>query len=243
MCTVTYIPSKNSIYLTSNRDEKILRAEAIYPAVYEYASGRLLFPKDVTAGGTWISVHENGNAVVLLNGGIVKHESAPPYRRSRGLILIDLIDGNNPFLNFNTLNLQGIEPFTVVILDDKKLYECRWDGSDKYSGSKDNSKPHIWSSVTLYSNEIIAKRETWFKEWLSNHTFPTQEDILQFHQFTGDGDTRNDLLMNRDGEMFTVSITSLKLEDSSSRMHYLDLRNNKTSVSEFKIKKITGMLK
>jgi hypothetical protein len=30
---------------------------------------RITYPKDADAGGTWIAKHENGNAVVLLNGG------------------------------------------------------------------------------------------------------------------------------------------------------------------------------
>jgi uncharacterized protein with NRDE domain len=243
MCTVTYIPAENSIFLTSNRDEHNLRADAIYPAVYGHSSGHLLFPKDAAAGGTWISIHENGNAVVLLNGGIVKHEHKPPYRRSRGLILLDLIDSENPFRTYNRIDLQGIEPFTVIILDDEQLYECRWDGARKYSSKLDNSRPYIWSSVTLYPDEVIAKRENWFRQWLLNNPSPTQQDILRFHQFTGDGDMRNDLLMNRDGEMCTVSVTSIKLENAISQMHYLDLKNNKTSVTDFKIKKIMGMLK
>ncbi|MEJ0104485.1 MAG: hypothetical protein WDO19_18810 [Bacteroidota bacterium] len=36
------------------------------------------FPKDGNAGGTWFAVHENGNVIVLLNGGFKFHESAPP---------------------------------------------------------------------------------------------------------------------------------------------------------------------
>lgn len=243
MCTVSFIPAAGNIYLTSNRDENQLRKPALHPEVYEFPTGRLLFPKDADAGGTWISVHENGNAIVFLNGGLVKHIPAPPYRRSRGLVLLDLIDSNNPFDSFNELDLQGIEPFTAIIWDDGKLYECRWDGSRKHLVRPDNTRPHIWSSVTLYTPEIIAKRESWFAAWLTKNPSPTHEDILRFHQFTGDGDSHNDLQMNRNGETFTVSITSVKLETSNTIMHYLDLKNNLTAVSEFAIDKTTVLVK
>src|SRR5688500_10833072 len=103
MCTVTFIPSKQGMFLTSNRDEKNLRASAVYPAVYEFSSGKTIFPKDADAGGTWIAVHQNGNAIVLLNGGLFKHIPAPPYRKSRGLIVLDLIDSYEPYQAFTGL--------------------------------------------------------------------------------------------------------------------------------------------
>ena len=92
MCTVTFIPAKDRIYLTSNRDEKHWRTAALPPAAYEFDSGKMLFPKDGDAGGTWVAAHENGNAIVFLNGGLVAHVPNPPYRKSRGLILLDLLN-------------------------------------------------------------------------------------------------------------------------------------------------------
>lgn len=237
MCTVTFIPSKHHIFLTSNRDEKNVRASAVYPAVYEFSSGKILFPKDADAGGTWISVHQNGNAIVLLNGGLVKHIPAPPYRKSRGLILLELIDNYEPYQAFVKLDLDNIEPFTVIIWEYGNLYECRWDGSAKYTKRPDPSLPHIWSSVTLYTPEVIAKREGWFSDWLIKNPMPSQDDILMFHQFTGDGDDHHDLQMNRDGETYTVSITSLNLENKKTLVRYLDLKNNQSATAEITIQK------
>src|SRR3982751_4082457 len=112
MCTVTYIPANGKIFLTSNRDEKSRRFPAVPPQAYDFLSGRIYFPKDTNAGGTWIAVHENGNALVLLNGGFTFHESKPPYRLSRGLILLDLLQHESPFDYFRSINLDEIEPFT-----------------------------------------------------------------------------------------------------------------------------------
>jgi len=60
-----------------------------------------------------------------------------------------------------------------------------------------------------------------------NKPEPLQDDIISFHQFAGDGDKRNDLLMDRDGIYKTVSVTSLELNDTMSCIQYLDLIDRK----------------
>lgn len=237
MCTVTFIPGGEHIYLTSNRDEKHFRQDAHFPSVYEYASGNILFPKDGDAGGTWIAAHENGNAIVFLNGGFVAHIPQPPYRKSRGLILLDLIEGATPYNSFKAIKLAGIEPFTAVIWDGGHLFECRWDGNEKHLLQLDESRPHIWSSVTLYDPEVIRKRSDWFTQWLKERSQPALPDILHFHQFTGDGDSHNDLRMNRNGIVFTVSVTALVLRSGHAEMHYLDLKNGKEASGSLVIDK------
>jgi hypothetical protein len=226
MCTVTYIPSKESLFFTSNRDEKNWRTDALAPAEYSFNSGKIMFPKDGDAGGTWIAAHENGNVVIFLNGGLLAHTPAPPYRKSRGLILLDLLEHITPYNCFLSIKLNGIEPFTAVMRDNGHLFECRWDGVEKHHKELDARLPHIWSSVTLYDEETISKRKNWFDEWIGSNSTPAQEQILHFHQFTGDGDTHNDLKMNRDGKVFTVSITSIEINNTGISMDYLDLKNN-----------------
>src|ERR1700730_2005352 len=208
MCTVTFIPSKHNIFLTSNHYEKHWRSAACQPESYTFKTGKIIFPKDGDAGGTWFAVHENGSAVVFLNGGFIKHIPRPPYRKSRGLVLLDLVDSVSPCNSFSEIDLNEIEPFTAVIWSEGKLHECRWDGKQKHHLELPVDIPQIWSSVTLYDQEVITKRRNWFIKWLEKNLHPTQNEILQFHQFTGDGDAHNDLLMNRDDKVFTVSMTS-----------------------------------
>ena len=236
MCTVTFIPTRNTVFFTSNRDEKQWRSNAAMPAIHQGNSGNILFPKDADAGGTWIAAHENGNAIVFLNGGFIAHTPRPPYRKSRGLILKDLIDHPEPVNQFHSIELTNIEPFTAVIWDNKRLFECRWDGDAKHSIHLDKGLPHIWSSVTLYDPEVIRKRNDWFKEWLVDNPNPKQSDILHFHQFTGDGDCHNDLKMNR-GQVFTVSVTSMSVFEDHATMYYLDLKSNESFQQELEFEK------
>lgn len=233
MCTVTYIPHKDKVFLTSSRDEKHSRADASAPAAYNFSSGKILFPRDAEAGGTWIALHENGNAMVLLNGGFKKHAPEYPYRKSRGLIFLDVMNSEWPLEACKEISLENIEPFTLVMYRDGELYECRWDGIKKHITTKDITVPHIWSSVTLYDDETVERRRKWFENFMKKNPAPAQDDIFHFHHFAGDGDSKNDIRMNRDGFLYTVSITGIELAAGNAIMKYIDLKNDKSFTSSF----------
>jgi hypothetical protein len=240
MCTVTFIPVKEKIFITSNRDEKQRRSPAISSALYPLQTGMALFPKDPDAGGTWFAIHENGNALVLLNGGWISHQTKPPYRKSRGLILLDLLDSEMPFHSFLAVCLHNIEPFTAIIRDADQLFECRWDGLEKYYREMDLDQAHIWSSATLYDENIIACRKQSFLDWLEQNPYPSQQDILDFHRFSGNGDPHNDLLINREGLVLTVSITSAEISESMVLLTYTDMIDNRSSLQELVFTKPTA---
>ncbi len=224
---MSIIPVGESIFITSNRDEKTWRSAAMPPACYNMKTGMVCYPKDGDAGGTWFAVHENGNVLVFLNGAFQKHIPRPAYRKSRGLILLDLIDQDIPHGHFSRIDLSGIEPFTAVLWQCGNLFVLRWDGARKYEEKLDHRIPQIWSSVTLYDETVIHKRRKWFTDWLQRNPAPGQEDIMHFHRFTGDGDRNNDLFMNREGIVSTVSITSLQWTNAFARLQYLDCRTGR----------------
>jgi len=199
------------------------------PGMFKYNGQRLFFPKDTDAGGTWIVMKENGDAAVLLNGAFICHSAEPPYRSSRGIILLDIISAERPSVAFTRINLQDIEPFTLVLLENNCLYEFRWDGTEKYCKQLNVNRPYIWSSATLYDGFVVKKREQWFASFLNNHPTPTQQDILNFHYFIGDGDKHNDLLMTRDGVYTTLSITSIMLTKDRGCIKYMDIKHDTSS--------------
>lgn len=225
MCTVTFIREKEHFFITSNRDEKIYRGRALPPSIYPIGATDLLFPKDTDAGGTWIVLKDHTTAAVLLNGGFVSHQPAPPYLRSRGLILLDILAASHPEGCFTEINLTGIEPFTLILFQEYKLYECRWDGQEKYKVLLDAQHNYIWSSATLYSEITHQRRIDWFAKWQMANPHPSPENIFHFHRFAGDGDQQNSVQMNRDGQLFTVSITGIHLNGKRAAMQYLDLKD------------------
>jgi hypothetical protein len=233
MCTVTYIPLQDKIFITHNRDEKMARGKAIHPKEYRVNGYRLLFPRDSHAGGTWIALNENGTAAVLLNGGFEKHIHQPPYRKSRGLCFLDIICSDDLYFSFNRVDLANIEPFTIILWNHGDLYECRWDGNHKHTLKLDPNQSYSWSSVTLYDNAVRAKRSDWFNNWRSLNPAPALEAIMHFHLFGGEGDAHNDLCMNRNGVMLTVSITAMEIKTGSARMKYTDLQDNSSSVQQW----------
>ncbi|MEO7312083.1 MAG: NRDE family protein [Chitinophagaceae bacterium] len=233
MCTVTYIPSNKGYFLTSNRDEKQARPPAELPAVYLVNNTRVLFPKDPQTFGTWIALKENGDAACLLNGAFENHPTKPPYRRSRGKIVLDIASTIQMADTFNTLDLYKIEPFTMVLVERGRLYECRWDGSQKFFLQLDEKQSHIWSSATLYDLQVRRRRKRWFDSWRVSVPEPSESDILAFHTTTGDGDLNNDLVMNRGNQVFTVSLSSIRVEEATISMYYSELINHDSTHVSF----------
>ena len=227
MCTVTYLPLKSGFIITSNRDERLLRKTATAPQVVSNGKAKILFPRDGEAGGTWIATAENGRTVCLLNGAFVPHHHQPPYRKSRGLVVLDFFETNSVFDFKEQYNLQGIEPFTMLVVEDKKLYELRWDGNGKYFKALEETKPQILCSVTLYTDKVITMRQQWFADWLKTHAEYTIAEILRFHLFAGEGDLATQIRMSRAGIVQTVSITCVQQQADKLRMYYSDVQGDK----------------
>ena len=229
MCTVTFVPAAGGYYFTSSRDEYSARPAALLPEIYEKDGHRLLYPKDPKGGGSWIAVHESGNVAVLLNGASRKHVPQAVYRHSRGLVLLEIISAISPADYFEKMQLEGIEPFTVILFDDKKLYSGKWDGRMKWMETLNPRKAQIWSSVTLYDPAAILTRENWFNQWLKGIPFPGTLDIIHFHQHGGEGDPFNNILMKRDNQLCTNSISSIRLISGSASFRYIDLITGDTN--------------
>lgn len=229
MCTVTYIPQKENNYiLTSNRDETPKRQPN---GIFQNTEKGLIYPKEPSKGGTWISASKDNQLLCLLNGAFVKHKHRPPYRRSRGLLVLDFFDYNSADDFFQNYELKDIEPFTLIVYEKGKLFELRWDETKKHLKELDPQQAYIWSSSTLYPPQIKKMREEWFSAWKTAEKQPTAEAILNFHQTAGIGDPENDLRMTRHGGIVqTVSVTQFNSE--KEEMIYIDLVNEEQSKSK-----------
>ena len=241
MCTVTFVPANNTIFITHSRDESSKRTKAIPPKEYTINGFKVLFPRDSAAGGSWTGINKNGNAAVLLNGAFTRHQHQPPYRKSRGLVFLDIIASADLFVSWHSIELTGIEPFTIILWNNGTLYECRWDGTHKHVRKLPADQAHTWSSATLYDEAIAAKRNAWFTRWLPAHPSPSTEDIIGYHLSAGDGDAHNDVRMNRNGQMLTVSISAMEISHHTCTMHYLDLLDNSRASHAFHFTKAAAI--
>ncbi len=233
MCTVTFVKTVDKIVITSNRDEKVIRPNAIPPKNYIVKGKNVIYPKDPKAGGTWYVVDDNGTILVLLNGANEKHIVKLPYRKSRGLIVLEMIGSESPRDFWDEINLDNIEPFTLVLYQNESLFQLRWNGMEKETIVMDGNKNHIWSSSTLYPQSVREKRANWFYTFLDVTPEISETEMFQFHRYAEEGNQENGLVINRNQEMKTVSITQSIFEKNKVIIMHHDLVAQKDSMTSF----------
>lgn len=238
MCTITLVPHPDSLIgfiLTSNRDEAVSR-KTLAPQTENYKNTRLYFPKDEEAGGTWLGVSERLRCICLMNGADKPHVRKPEYRKSRGVVVKDFLSAEKLKTKFRDYDLEGIEPFTMIIVDWHNgliFYELLWDGVDRKI-TKLPLKEHIWSSSPLYSEEMKQFRRNWFKNLKETEGF-SAESLWDFHHNAGEGSKEFDLIIDR-GFLKTQSISQVQNSTEELRFRYENLRDKELSEEYLQLK-------
>jgi len=233
MCTVSLIRTQeNNFILTSNRDEAINR-KTLLPEFYQVSNTRMLFPMDAVAGGTWIGLSDKNTMICLLNGGFEIHERNKSYRQSRGVVVKDLLGADDLKKAISTYNYKGIEPFTIVAANwqsDLELFELVWDGKEKHLRVLEK-ETHIWSSSTLYTDQMKNTRKRWFNAF-HEENIVTSDALLDFHKNAGVGNKDIDLQIDR-GDLKTRSITQIVKNEEELTMRYENLQNKEVNTVTF----------
>lgn len=164
MCIVSiFSDEKGNFVLTHNRDETHLRPTSKRVETREIHDQEFTGPVDLVSGGTWIYYSEKYIACIL-NGAYIKHSHLPPYRMSRGLVMLELLryDSIDEFIQ--EIDLNEIEPFTMIMIDrfslEKKILV--WDGLKKYKENVSDEKLIVRSSSTLYTEEEKQRHVKYF---------------------------------------------------------------------------------
>ncbi|WP_417444998.1 NRDE family protein [Joostella sp.] len=199
MCTVSYIPTKEGFYLTSNRDEDPNR-KTLPPQTIKVAKNVVLkAPIDEEKGGTWIATNGTTKVACLLNGGFIKHERKTHYTKSRGHFVLESFKDAS-FLEFiESVSLANIEPFTLILIDDF-LQVLVWDGTKKHIQFLSKSIPHLWSSSSLYDQKMHDLKLNMFESFIAEQNV-TSNTILNLHD--------NELFLLKKPQVETVSTTQL----------------------------------
>lgn len=231
MCTVVFIPGREQYYFASLRDEDTERPCATEPALYKEGTLQYLAPKDGLAGGTWIGINEMQHVIILLNGAFEKHTAGNNYRKSRGLIVTELLVSETPVIDWYAMELKQIEPFTLIVWSSGDLFQLVWDGECKKKIRPDAHAAHIWSSSTLYNTEAGANREKQFQHWITKKPAVSMESLLSF--FLSEADTENGFIINRNEKIKTLSYSFITItQQGSGLMQYYDFVQNKTRTKE-----------
>ncbi|MFA0961480.1 NRDE family protein [Roseivirga sp. BDSF3-8] len=232
MCTITYLPLKGGYILTQSRDESPLRRPATFPHFLDNEA--TVYPKDMEAGGTWIGLSAKGRTMCVLNGAFEPHERNPPYKKSRGLVMIDALQHSNSLAFTHEYRFEGIEPFTIVSIEEPEGNVYVWDGQTMHASGFALDKPKIWSSVPLYPADIRMERESWFEAWYEAEWIPAIHNLSEnedserymvrtartFHYDEGTRDPDNAIMMDRRGMVRTVSVTTTYAHKGVRRMYY-----------------------
>lgn len=233
MCTVSFYKDKDQVIITSNRDENTKRPLALPPRKMVLKNAAVYCPIDPLHNGTWFTVNQTGNVLVLLNGAEKKHIPNPPYKKSRGLILLEIADTEDIIEKWQSVDLQLIENFTIVSYFNGNLIQFRWNGINKSQITLDKNKAHIWSSTTLYDQDTITRREAWFHDFLANKkNGVTGKDFFNFHTNTKNNDKHNGLIINRANEMLTKNVTQVVINQNRFTLEHVDLITNNSATIE-----------
>jgi hypothetical protein len=225
MCTVVFIPKGDRYFFASLRDESPSRQKAVVPDIYKDGDAVILSPIDAKAGGTWLGVTESGSVIILLNGGFEKHQRKTNYRKSRGLIVTELLASNLPVVNWNLMDMQDVEPYTLVVWNEGNLFQLVWDGEHRHGALLKSNQPYIWSSSTLYDQQARTHRSELFQQWIGMNTPVSSLSVFNF--FKSYTDSENGFLMNRNEQKKTLSYTFIELQtDDSAEMQYHDFLND-----------------
>ena len=212
MCIISFYKENDQVILTHNRDESISRVASpqVEKRVWE---GKTYFaPVDQEKQGTWIFYNEDYIACIL-NGGKTKPTTLKStYRKSRGLILLDVMKYENVIEYARNEDFTDIAPFTMFIYDlkNKKTNLLFWDEKELEINYLSENNFVFRCSSTLYTSENMHDLEKLFPKF--NEV--TSDEIFSLHQS----------IQMKDGDVApgkaTTSITQIFANNSEINMKY-----------------------
>lgn len=209
MCIVSiFFEEEGDFILTHNRDEYIFRPFSEKVENKEKFGHPYSAPTDLVSGGTWIYDSSRFVACVL-NGAYKPHKHHPPYRLSRGLLILELLHYSSLEEFIEKVDLEGIEPFTMIMVDklnrDAKILV--WDEYRRYTEELKGQKVVVRASSPLYTESEKERIELIFKKMKD----PGPEEIFETH---------NRLKMTDNKEIPFVKTTSItQIEYKKERTH------------------------
>lgn len=226
MCTISYVPLKNGFVITDSRDEYFKR-EAIAPQLYKEFNAQLFYPKDLQAGGTWMGVSNKSNLICLMNGAFAPHERKEIYRKSRGIVVKELIATDNLLQAINDYDLSDIEQFFALIFSwdlGIAVHELIWDGKRKVVQEHQASRAKIWSASMTYDPDQRQEREDMLQDLIHQNKEINAELLWNFHHRKGTTDSE-EIIIDR-GILKSTSVSQFRYIAGKESFHFHNLMTN-----------------
>lgn len=229
MCTLSLFKDPNGYRIFMNRDERHDRQEEQTPQILSQKQ-KIYGPLDPQSGGTWIAYNNNGYWGALLNGYHDQDKTSDAARQSRGHILLEILQSDNPLTVAETLNPQNYNSFCLIIGNSHTHRLMRWDGRDYHDSdfcTSYDDRIFFTTSSSLDQERVRKTRIQIFQDWTNNiHTY--HGDIPSYH-FSKDPHLDYSIMMKRSYSM-TKSITSISVCDDTMTMSYWS--NNQAAYSD-----------
>ena len=210
MCTVTVVPHEAGIRLMCNRDERRTRPAAIPPRVHELGGRLAAFPVDPQGGGSWVGVNDTDIVVALLNVHSARRRCTEEPRRSRGLIVRELLScGSMAHVReaIASLNVGVFETFRLVIVHGLTVTVATHDGACTMTCRQISlDVPLLFTSSSLGDARVEAPRRRLFQRMVVQRRAGWLDGQAQFHRHQWRCRPEISVRMER-GDALTVSRT------------------------------------
>ena len=229
------MPSDLGFIFSSNRDENPIRP-TLAPG-YHFHRGQLqVYPKDEVAGGSWFGLDINLQKVAcILNA---QPREYPRQSKSRGKFLTKYISSPT---SKNLFDYNGLAPFEFLSIEFGKnpvhISLHHWNGQELKCFEPDPSKPHIWSSLSLYSRSQHQINVEIFQKWLLSNQQVDQNKVIELQQttFAQPLYSRNFHDYQQKYPIKTVSVTSFCADSVKQKntLIYLELDSGRKVTRDF----------
>src|SRR5215472_15515543 len=223
MCTLTFVPTVDGYLAGMNRDELRTRPTALPPKIHERDGMSVVYPRE-PSGGTWIACNSSGNLLALLNWNEVDPVSLGQKRKTRGLVIPELIrevSSSSTNSCLKRLNLDGVFPFRLieVFQSERKLVEWRWDGTAIQQLGWAWVCKH-WFSSSLSDSRALVERGRICEVAALDPAAGSESWLRSLHRSHDPKPGPYTICVHRRGAS-TVSYTEVECDRSSISMKYL----------------------
>lgn len=215
MCIISFYKIKDQILLTHSRDESVFRKSSLEIEERIWANEKYFAPIDQEKQGTWIFYSQKFVACILNGGKTKPNFFRDKYKKSRGIVLLDLMKYNSVEEYIEKENFEGIAPFTIFVYEriTEKIFLLFWDENTLEVKDLSSYNFVFRCSSTLYSLDKMLEIEK---------KFPTF-NIIRVNEIYA----LHDSLKMKDGEIekgkATTSITQIFINKTDINMKYCPL--------------------
>ena len=223
MCTVTVVPHETGIRLMCNRDERRTRPAAIPPRVYELGGRLAAFPVDPQGGGSWVGLNDADIAMALLNAASAPRRCAEAPKRSRGLIVRELLSCRSmPHVleAIASLDIGSFEAFRLVVVHGSAVAVATHDGARAMTCRQIwLDTPLLFTSSSLGDARVEAPRRRLFERMVVQGRAGWLDGQAHFHRHQWRSRPEISVRMERE-DALTVSHTVVDVTAAGRGVRY-----------------------